>query len=429
MNLLDDPALIADGLIALATLASAAWVAWRVFRAWKRPPTAAGPDGHALSPLGAALDPFRAVDDPAYATLRPEQVAAVQRQAGFNLAINVANAIILAAVVAGTANPVVLLAWLCVVVWVVSRGLRQWRRNRRRPVPAAVSKRTLRRMTYHAAVLGLLWGGGFAIFYGEANAVGRVVLVALGMGMAAGGTVAMAASPGAAATFAACVLVPGILRLVTTGHPGDPTLATLCILYGCSMTATLTEVYDSFARNVLARAAQREQAETIALLLNTYEEHASGWLWKADRAGFLLESPPRLERLLGVAPGSLFGRPLWAIEDDKQASRAGWNDLIRDLREGRAFRDRVVAARRDSDGGTVWLSLSGRQLQDGAWRGAGTDVTAREIAVRALTAAQTVAPTVARAGDAPADPPTPSALGSESGEAVAGSSRSAGGSS
>jgi signal transduction histidine kinase len=55
---------------------------------------------------------------------------------------------------------------------------------------------------------------------------------------------------------------------------------------------------------------------------------------------------------------------------------------MRDLRDGRPFRDHVVEARRARDGGRLWLSLSGRRFADGYWHGLGTDVTRREEALR-----------------------------------------------
>ncbi|HXP75106.1 MAG TPA: HAMP domain-containing sensor histidine kinase [Stellaceae bacterium] len=390
MSFVDDPSIIADGLVGLGTLVAAGWVASKAFRDWRRLPDP-GRNRHALAPFGAAIDPFRAGDDPAFAILRPEQVAAVQRQSGFNLAINIANAIVLVAAVGHTANTAVLVVWFCTVVSIVTMAIARWMRNRRRPPPATVSKRSLRRMTYYAAILGSLWGVGFALFYGSADGIGRIVLAALGMGMAAGGTIALAASLGAAAAFAASVLVPGIVRLLTTGNSGDLTLALLCALYACSMGATLTEVYDFFARNVLAHAAQREQAETIALLLNTYEEHASGWLWRADGDGVMLGSPTRMEELLAVPPGGLAGRPLWSPAGAEPADDVGWSELIEEFRAGRAFRDRVVAVRRSSDGETIWLSLSGRRFAGGTWHGVGSDVTARETALHSLRDAMTAA--------------------------------------
>ena len=369
---------------------AAAWVALKAIRDSGRP-SDLGRNRHALAPIGAAIDPFRDGNDPAFAILRPEQVAAVQRQSGFNLAINIANAVVLVAVVGRTANTVVLAIWFCAVVSIALLGLARWMHNRHRPLPITVSKRSLRRMTYYAALLGSFWGVGFALFYGSADAIGQIMLCALGMGMAAGGTVAMAASPGAAAAFATSVLAPGIVRLLTTGNPGDVTLAALCALYACSMAATLTEVYDFFARNVLAHAAQREQAETIALLLNTYEEHASGWLWETDGGGLMLSSPQRMEELLAVAPGSLAGRPLWSPPGGDPMDAEGWSELVEDFRTGRAFRERVVAVRRAGDRETIWLSLSGRPSADGAWHGVGTDVTQRETASRSLKAAMAAA--------------------------------------
>ncbi len=142
------------------------------------------------------------------------------------------------------------------------------------------------------------------------------------------------------------------------------------------------------------RGVERRYAETIALLLNTYEEHASGWLWQADAAGHLLGSPPRMERLLGVPQGALAGRPIWAPwlagqPDDLPVAGEGWTALHAAITDGQPFRERIVEARRD--GAAVWLSLSGRRSESGGWLGVGTDVTDRECALRELAAARDAA--------------------------------------
>jgi signal transduction histidine kinase len=390
MNLSNGAAIALGAVALLAALAAGIWLRLKT-TPFRPGPMPAGSSGHALSPIRAAVDPFRQGSDPDFEILRPEQVAAIYRQTGFNLAINFANVAVLAVVLAGKVNSAALALWCAAVLLVAGTGLWRWAGNRNRPVPDRVSKRTLRRMTYRAAVLASLWGGGFALFYGDAGTAGQLVLVALGMGMTSGGMLALAPAPGAAAAFASCVLVPGILRLVTTGSSGDLALAALCTMYACSMAATLAEVYDTFARNVLARRAQQDQAATIALLLNTYEEHASAWLWESDRDGLLLGSPARMEELLDVPHGTLIGRPIWAPGSAAGRLAEESNDLKEDVRIGRPFRDRVVSARRAGDGAVISLSLSGRRFADERWHGVGSDVTAREEAQRTLTAAMEAA--------------------------------------
>ncbi|TQV73352.1 sensor histidine kinase [Denitrobaculum tricleocarpae] len=334
-----------------------------------------------LSPLEAIVSPFRSHDSADFAALRPDQVAAVVRQAGFTMMVNLANISFLLAILWQEVPLPLLIPWAVFVYLLVLAALWSWWRNHKRPLPDKVSKRALRRMTYRAGVLGLAWGIALSVFFTDASAVARYILIAVGLGTAAGGTAALAPVPSAAIAFTSAILVPAALRFATLEGDGFITLAVLCVLFACAMGAFLSQVYHAFARNVLARLDEARHAETLALVMNTYEEQASDWLWETDSDGRLRAVPRRMELLFGKNTGGLTGRTFREIGAGSEGN--AWYELLQKLDAGQGFRGEVIETL-DHLGERRWISLSGRCRPGGEWHGVGSDVTERERALASM---------------------------------------------
>ncbi len=383
---------LALSLGALSALIAAAWAGLRFFVITRRSKDV----NHArpFSTLAAITSPFLERDHPDFAALRPDQVAAIVRQSGFTMALVLSNGAFLVSSIWSQVPQWILITWVGVVGSLAIASLRVWLRNRHRPLPAEVSRATLRRITYQAGLLGLAWGIALSVFFASVDTNSRFVLIALGLGMAAGGTATLASVPSAALAFTSAILIPALLRFATLEGDGFATLAILCILFAGSMSAFLAQAYHSFARNVLARQAQARQAETIALVLNTYEEQASDWLWETDDKQRFVSPPERMEHLFGHKPGTLANLKLTAISPDSQ--REGWPQLMHAFSNQENFRSLVIRTV-DLDGQDRWISLSGRKQEEGGWHGVGSDVTIRETALIQLRDAMEEAKSASRA--------------------------------
>lgn len=348
------------------------------------------------SALRALTALYQRQEDPDFIRLRPEQVASVLRGLGFVLATSLVNACITVAVQWNDVDNRLLLLWFAAVTLFIAFGLRGWVATRDRPLPKAVSRATVQRIVWQAGLHGAIWGLGFVAFYGESDGVGRALMLAQSLGVAAGGIATLAPIPAAGIAFAGAILLPTTARLAALGdtHLG---IALLFISFVGVMGMTVGQAFDGFARNLIMRLAQKQSAETVALLLNTYGEQGSDWLWSADRDGTLKAPPERMEGLLGRPAGSLDGAPLQSLRPATGAE--GWPALLADLRKGEAFHARVVAM--EGPQGRIWLSLSGQlSAEDGLWRGVGSDVTERERNARALLAAAEAAESANKAKSA-----------------------------
>ncbi|WP_282604293.1 HAMP domain-containing sensor histidine kinase [Pelagibius sp. Alg239-R121] len=377
---------------ALIGLVAAAWAGLRFF-VISRSSQESG-EALPLSPLAAISSPFLRRDHADFAALRPDQVAVIVRQSGFTMVLVLSNGACLVGSLWSQVPQEFLILWATVIGSMAVFNLRVWLRNRNRPLPVSVSKQTLRRMTYQAGLLGLSWGIALSVFFTGADTLGRFVLIALGLGMAAGGTATLASVPSAALAYTGSILVPAALRFATLDGDGFAILAILCIIYAGSMGAFLGQAYHSFARNVLARQAQARQAETIALVLNTYEEQASDWLWETDTQQRLHSPPERMELLFGGRGDGLAGCRFQDLVTGGEDS--GWTELLEALSKQDRFRDLIVRTQ-DVGGRDRWISLSGRKRDDGRWHGVGSDVTIREAALVQLREAMEEAKSASRA--------------------------------
>ena len=327
------------------------------------------------------------------AQLRPHQVATLLRGLGFALATSAVNVAITTAVIFDNADGWRLSIWIACVGGFLAFGLRGWVRTRHRPLPPAVSAATVRKIAYQAMAHGAIWGGGFVAFYADADGTGRALLLALALGIAAGGIASLSSIPAAALGFSGALLLPTIARLGSMGddHMG---LTALFVCFFGVMGMSVGQAFDSFASNVIAQLRHKEAAQTVALLLNTYEEQAADWLWIADEEGRLIAPPERMAGLFGKSRQSLDHVPWTSLEPAPGSD--GWHELKTHLAARTAFH-RLVLSVGEGDH-RRWIALSGRfAAEDARWHGVGSDVTARETATRALRVAVAEAETASAA--------------------------------
>ena len=385
------PEHLVASLLTLVAVFGAAMIGLKIFVVAR---SSASPDSlRPLSPVEAIVSPFRRIDSDDFAALRPDQVAAVVRQAGFTMLVNIANVSFLLGILWNEVPRGMLVPWALGIYLLIFTALWAWWRNHKRPMPETVSKRALRKMTYRSALLGLAWGIALSVFFTDAGPVARYILIAVGLGTAAGGTAALAPVPSAAIAFTSAILVPGALRFATLEGEGFITLAILCVLFACAMGAFLSQVYHAFARNVLARLEEARQAETIALVMNSYEEQSSDWLWETDANARLRAVPQRMELLFGRGAGGLTGRTFRELGEASQSD--SWQRFLGYLTRGESFRGEVIETR-DNTGERRWISLSGRCRPNGEWHGVGSDVTEREQALISMREATETAEAASR---------------------------------
>lgn len=327
------------------------------------------------------------------ARIRAVRMATVVRNTPWMMAANVGNATVtLAAFWDSTMFPLVL-SWAALIILVALMTSITWWRNRNRPIRDAASLRGTRQAVIYAATLSGLWAGLDAIFYAYADPNQKLVLVALTVGMAAGGGFALATIPPASIIFSAFTGLGSAIAILSAPSLIGVNLMVLYIIYVVIMTRASLALCESFTARIRAQIASDEQRDVIGLLLNDFEENASDWLWGTDAEHNVTRASPRFFELTGAAEADVFGKPIWSslpgIDGTFPTMRSlnGSQALRHQLDGHDSFRDFEIAVLQDGHEG-IW-SLSAKPIHDSrgnfaGYRGVGRDVTAAQEARRRI---------------------------------------------
>jgi diguanylate cyclase (GGDEF)-like protein len=277
-----------------------------------------------------------------------------------------------------------LLAWVAVVI--VAATYLTWRYLR----------------TYASAVspAGVLWGcrisGGLALALGLAWATMPVVLFAPADGderliivATAAGLISDAYVVGPLLSvsylFAIPVILGSFVGLARCGEPVALSIGFLLVVYALFVVVSVGRMSRLSRQRILDRVRVEEQSETIGLLLNEFEAHASDWLWETDATGQFQHVSTRMAEVLGCPVAVLQHSAFEALLAGRgEASRDTVHEadhsaeLLDHLRQGRAFHEHLVAF--PTPAGQRWLRLSGKPFLDqrgsfAGFRGVGSDVT------------------------------------------------------
>ncbi|WP_171033117.1 putative bifunctional diguanylate cyclase/phosphodiesterase [Qipengyuania marisflavi] len=155
--------------------------------------------------------------------------------------------------------------------------------------------------------------------------------------------------------------------------PASAGTAAMALLLCVTMLIALKGQDRVFVASVVSELKRQEAADTVALLLNDYEEQSSDWLWTVGPRGNLRGVAARFAAAAGRDVDALEGAPLLQLfMPGDQRDR-----LARHLVERSAFRDLLVKLR--VDGELRYWRLSARPRDDGRLSGVARDVTNNQL--------------------------------------------------
>src|SRR5262252_1651664 len=198
------------------------------------------------------------------------QIALMARVTPYAMAGHIANTTVIAIALAGSVRPAPLIIW-CAYSYATAlfllyrhvRNRRRWRHS---------FQRAAKKATIYALLLALPWSSLAVLYLGSLSHGEELLLVALGVGMAACGTVLLSAIPSAAFSYMSVNLLPSALKYLLIGQQGYLLLGTLALSYwGCLAALIAKTSRDNRERQeselVLAeRNAQIALAGTAALV-------------------------------------------------------------------------------------------------------------------------------------------------------------------
>jgi PAS domain S-box-containing protein len=198
------------------------------------------------------------------------QIALIARVTPYAMAGHLANTTVVAIVLAGSVRPTPLIIW-CVYSYATALFLVYRHVRNRRHWPHSFH-RAAKKATIYAFLLALPWSSLAVLYLGSLPHGEELILVALGIGMAACGTVLLSAIPSAAFSYMSMILLPSVLKFFFVNQKGYFLLATLAVSYwGCLAALIAKTSRDNKERQeselaLAERDAQIALAGTVALV-------------------------------------------------------------------------------------------------------------------------------------------------------------------
>jgi len=322
--------------------------------------------------------------------VRFEQVQSILRMTPVMMGANIVIALLVG--LAGLTSPhrVALSIWSALVISYALLGLRGWvAAQRRKSSKSTVSARGVRRMTWQAGVLGLLWGALPILTMpkeqGFAGAMPMLVASVIA-GMIGCGGFAMLTLPAAAIAYSTPMVVGSLWVLATSNDPILYALGGLLIFCHMVVSVSCLSHAKIFADRLVAAEELEQQKQVVSLLLSDFEEGASDWLWEVDAAGRMTYVSDRMAAAAGADKDALIGRPMSDLCGAAEAPAGPVAALSALFAEQKTFRDVIVSI--GVGEATHWWSLSAKPVHDLdgcfiGFRGVGADITqAREDQAR-----------------------------------------------
>ncbi|OYT91520.1 MAG: PAS domain S-box protein [Burkholderiales bacterium PBB3] len=266
--------------------------------------------------------------------------------------------------------------WACLILLTLGT-LASWFHGRQRQITSA-SARAVKRATWHAATLALLWGSLALGWFSSASAGQQIIIATLYTGMLGAGSFVLNPLPRASLVYSSIYMLCAFGAMLQIASATMAGVAILLGFYGPMVMVGALYSWRKSTALLKATAHAERQEQMLAVLLQDFEQHADEALWEADNEGRVHNPSPRLLELLQLNPVLLASTPLPQLLHTHDP--AGAQTLEQALQQAHPFRN--VALRLSLERGVRHLVLNGKRLlnlqgQATGWRGVVADVTAK----------------------------------------------------
>ena len=298
-------------------------------------------------------------------------------------ALNLAVAAGMLLVFAGRQPPLVLGAWLLLMLLTLALRLHFWRRFQHRSDDASATPTWARRFTLGAAATGAAWGLAAVLFYAPQSWVAQVFLPFVMAGMVGGSITALTGHMPAYLAFSVCTLVPFAARLAFEGDLPHLVMATLVLLYLIGMGILGRTVSASLVASVRLAAENQELATALhqkSAQLEATFDHINQGVAVFEREGRLATWNPRHRELHGY-PSHLYRRGAHLKDFVRHdLARAGGDQRDRPgMQRLRSLLRRPAPARFEQPGADDRvLQVERNPLPGGGFVSTSTDITERK---------------------------------------------------
>jgi len=200
------------------------------------------------------------LDDDLAREVDVERVVQLSRHQALAGAVNLVNALIVAAFFWDIAPLGELGAWIGAIALLAGAQFCSWARNRNKPRPRRVPRRVLRRAVWWSAVAGAVWGGFALTQYPDGSAAHQIMIAFVIGGMAAGSIPILHPLPMAQFSFVAVMAVPLLTQVVLTGGAEHHWMASLMIVFLVALAVAARNGFEAFVDGVRIKRANSELA-------------------------------------------------------------------------------------------------------------------------------------------------------------------------
>jgi PAS domain S-box-containing protein len=275
------------------------------------------------------------------------QIALMARVTPFAMAGHIANTTVIVIALSGSVRPAPLFIW-CAYSYATALFL-FYRRVRNRGRRPRGFQRVAKKATIYAFALALPWSSLAVLYLGSLSHGQELLLVALGIGMAACGTVLLLAIPAAAFSYLSVIMLPSALKFFLVGQNDYLLLGTLALSYwGCLAALIAKSSRDNRERQeselaLAERNAQMALAGTAALV-GSYAYNVKGGKMQVSE---------------GYA--AIHGLP----EGTTETSYSEWRERVHpeDLGRAEGLRDQAFAERRKEDNAEYRIVISNGEIR------------------------------------------------------------------
>jgi diguanylate cyclase (GGDEF)-like protein/PAS domain S-box-containing protein len=288
------------------------------------------------------------------------------------------NAILLAAVCAGSARPEELALWLLALASLMILVGWNIRKAGGREI-LSVSRKAIDRAAYYAMAFGLLWAVPANFFFGPGDHAQQLAVCVVTASMMAGAAFIFSPVPPAAAAFVFTVGA-GVTNMLES--TGSPIVTLIGAIYTGGLLVIIHASGAAFMRRRCMELALEERTETVSLLLRDYESSDADWLWHTNRSLAFQNVSARFARAIGYTSAELEGMSIHDLLERSRKADPGAAkslDAIVESLEGRApFSEQLVPIQGIDGIRRIELSARPRFSSQGrfiGYRGVGSDVT------------------------------------------------------
>jgi len=315
------------------------------------------------------------------ARIRAAQIAAVVRFTPLMIVINTINAGVIIWFVGHFANLSSLTAWAISLAVIVASAGHAFYIRRIGTVRPTASVRAIRKSTFHAFILSIIWAAVPILWLSGTTIEARLMVATLITGMICAGGFALATVPTAAFVYVIVITIGSMIGVIQSFDGYVIPFGILLTGYAATVLLSVNGTSKLFIQRFHAEAKLAERGEIIELLLNEFEENTSDWLFQTDIEGKIVDHSARFGVVVDGSAQSLVGRNLRDLIEPE-----GFEDLLAKMEKVAPFKDLEV---RTSNGQRVWWSLTAKPIfaKSGThigWRGVGSDIDRKKLAEQQL---------------------------------------------